>query len=76
MESKEFKRTMEEFFSRMSKPLTVDEACEYLRCSKSYLYKLTHRKLIKCYKPTGKKLFFKEADLQNFLLQNPICEGE
>ncbi len=43
--------------------LTSKEACEFLGVKLSYLYKLTHRKQIPYYKPNGKKVFFKEADL-------------
>jgi len=54
------------------RPLNFNEAAQYLTCSKSYLYKLTHRRLIPCFKPLGKKLFFKRQDLECFLLQKPI----
>lgn len=43
-----------------------------LNSYKSYLYKLTHRRLIPCFKPLGKKLFFKRQDLEVFLLQGPV----
>jgi excisionase family DNA binding protein len=54
------------------RPLNFNEAAQYLNSSKSYLYKLTHRRLIPCFKPLGKKLFFKRQDLEAFLLQRPV----
>jgi excisionase family DNA binding protein len=54
------------------RPLAFKEAAQYINCSPSYLYKLTHRRLIPCFKPLGKKLFFKRQDLAQFLLRNPI----
>ena len=54
------------------RPMAFREAACYLNCSPSYLYKLTHRRLVPCFKPMGKKLFFKRADLEAFLLQNPV----
>jgi excisionase family DNA binding protein len=54
------------------RPLSFTEAAHYLNSSKSYLYKLTHRRLIPCFKPLGKKLFFKRQDLEAFLLQRPV----
>jgi DNA binding domain, excisionase family len=54
------------------RPLNFNEAAHYLNSSKSYLYKLTHRRLIPCFKPLGKKLFFKRQDLEKFLLQRPV----
>ena len=59
-----------------NRPLNFNEAARYLTCSKSYLYKLTHRRLIPCFKPLGKKLFFKRQDLEAFLLQRPIKTRE
>lgn len=53
------------------RPMSFKEAAGYLTCSPSYLYKLTHRRLIPCFKPLGKKLYFKRSDLENFLLQKP-----
>lgn len=66
------KQEIEDLVTESSKPLTADEACKYLDISKSYLYKLTHLKLLPFYKPSGKKLFFKVGELQQWLLQNPI----
>jgi excisionase family DNA binding protein len=58
------------------RPLSFTEAAKYLNSSKSYLYKLTHRRLIPCFKPLGKKLFFKRQDLEAFLLQRPVKTKE
>jgi excisionase family DNA binding protein len=54
------------------KPLTLSEACRYIDCSKSYLYKLTSRGEIPHYKPNGKKVFFAKNELDAWLLRNPI----
>jgi excisionase family DNA binding protein len=50
--------------------LTSDEACEYIGCSKSHLYKLTSGKHIPCYCPEGKKLYFKRTELDVWMLRN------
>ncbi len=55
-----------------NKPLTFLEACRYLNLSGSYLYKLTHRKAIPYYKPTGKRVFFDRSQLDAFLRQGPV----
>lgn len=52
--------------------LCFSEACSFLDYSKSYLYKLTHLRVIPHYKPNGKKLYFKKVDLENYLLRNRI----
>jgi len=70
------KEEIERLVSQASRPLPLDEACRYLNCSKSYLYKLTCKRRIPHYKPNGKKLFFKTADLDQWLLQNPVKTGE
>lgn len=49
------------------KPLSFNEACAYLGFKPSYLYKLTSRKVIPHYKPSGKMLFFSKADLDDWI---------
>ena len=44
------------------------EAAEYTGLSKSYLYKLTSAGLIPHYKPSGKLLFFKRQEIDEWLL--------
>lgn len=56
--------------------LNVDEASEYLGISKSHLYKHTHEKRIKFYKPNGKKLYFKLEDLESFILSGEVKTAE
>jgi len=50
--------------------LTLDEAVEYIRVSKSFLYKLTSKGKISHSKPSGKLVFFKRADLDKWMLSN------
>lgn len=47
--------------------LTMDQAADFLKIKKSYLYKLTSDKLIKHYKPGGKKIYFLREDLSNYI---------
>ena len=49
--------------------LTFSEAVEYTGFKPSYLYKLTSQGKIPHYKPTGKLLFFKRVELEEFLTQ-------
>lgn len=50
-----------------NKPLNFNEAATYLGFRPSYLYKLTHRKLIRFYKPSGKMLFFSKTELDEWI---------
>jgi len=50
--------------------LDLGEACEYLNVSPSYLYKLTATDAIAHYCPTGKKLFFRRTELDQWVLSN------
>ena len=50
--------------------LTFKEACQFLDLSQSHLYKLTSGKQIPHYCPNGKRLYFKRAELENWLQQN------
>ncbi|MFH5885270.1 helix-turn-helix transcriptional regulator [Halalkalibaculum sp. DA3122] len=50
--------------------LNFNEVAEYTGLSKSYLYKLTSTGGIPCYKPTGKKIYFKKDEIDQWLLTN------
>jgi len=53
------------------KALTMSEASNYMGISKTYLYQLTHRRLIPFSKPTGKRIYFDRTELENWLLSKP-----
>lgn len=50
--------------------LSFKEALAMLDISASTLYKLTHKRAITYYKPSGKMIYFKKADLMTWMLQN------
>ena len=51
--------------------LTFAEACQYLKVSKSFLYKATSDRAITFFKPTGGKLiYFDRDDLDAWLTKN------
>lgn len=50
--------------------LNFNEAALYLDISQSHLYKLTSTSTISHYKPNGKKIYFKRAELDLWLMQN------
>ncbi|MDP2067510.1 MAG: helix-turn-helix domain-containing protein [Lutibacter sp.] len=50
--------------------LNFNETCAYLDTSASNLYKMTSHKLIPHFCPQGKKLYFKRAELDEWLLRN------
>ena len=50
--------------------LTLEEVAKYTNYSKSYIYKLTSRREIPCYKPKGKQLYFKRTEIDEWLLTN------
>ena len=50
-----------------NKPLGVTQAADFLGFTRAYLYNLVHYGKIPAYKPGGKKLFFKQADLENYV---------
>jgi len=52
--------------------LDVNEASEFLGISKSHLYKHTHQRTLKFYKPNGSKLYFKLSDLEAFILSGEV----
>ena len=54
------------------RPLTLEEAADYLGLSKSYLYKLTSAKRIAHFKPQGKRVYFAKGELNSWLRRNPV----
>ncbi|NMB37451.1 MAG: helix-turn-helix domain-containing protein [Bacteroidales bacterium] len=52
--------------------LTSEEAARYMGISKSHLYKLTMRQEIPHYKPTGKMVYFRRDELEQWLQQHRI----
>ena len=53
--------------------LTLDEAAQYAGISKSAIYKLTFSRTIPYSKPNGKNCFIRRADLENWLMSNPVA---
>jgi len=52
--------------------LDFNETAKFLRISRSHLYKLTSQNKIKFYRPGGKLIYFRKAELKNWLLRNPV----
>lgn len=59
----------------INKPLSIDEACDYLGYTKSYVYKLTSSGVLPYSKPNGKKIFFDPGELNNWMMSRPIGKG-
>jgi excisionase family DNA binding protein len=56
--------------------LTLAELSKYTGLSRSYLYKLTMRRVIPHSKPAGKMLFFRREEIEIWLLQNRVSTAE
>jgi excisionase family DNA binding protein len=54
-----------------TKPLTLVEAAKFLDLSQSHLYKLTSERKIPHFKPNGKKIYFDEYELVQWLKRKP-----
>lgn len=48
--------------------LSLEEAAEYLKLSKSCLYKMTSSREISFYVPGGKKIYFRRTELDTWVL--------
>ncbi len=65
--------TLEDLLKKKDdKPLTFKEACAYLGYAPSYLYKLTYRKVIPHYKPTGKMIFFSKNEIDEWVYKSNV----
>lgn len=52
------------------RPLTVEQAAEYMGFSKAYIYKLCHLNKLPHFKPEGGKILFSLDDLKAFCFRN------
>lgn len=52
--------------------LTVDEVIEYTGFSQKQIYKLTSTRAIPHYKPSGRKLFFKKDEIDEWITQGRV----
>jgi len=57
----------------MKEFLSTDEVCKYLNVSKAYVYKLSFLNELPKYCPTGKKIWFKLEDIQEFIKRGRIA---
>jgi excisionase family DNA binding protein len=53
----------------LTRPMNVTEAAEFLGLSTNYIYKMISRGKIPCYKPLGKRVFFKAEELEAFIFR-------
>lgn len=56
--------------------LSLDEASVYLNRSKSSLYKLTFTRQISHYIPSGKMIYFKKKELDEWIIANKVNTRE
>ena len=56
--------------------LNFEEAVTYLSVSRSYLYKLTSGAEIPHYKPSGKLIYFKKSELDNWIFKSKVKSKE
>ena len=52
--------------------LTVDEVIKYTGFSQKQIYKLTSTRAIPHYKPSGRKLFFKKDEIDEWITQGRV----
>ena len=56
--------------------LTSEECAYYMGVSRSYLYKMTMRKEIPHYKPSGKMCYFNRKEIEAYMQNNRIPSVE
>ena len=58
------------------KILTIENVAEMLGVSKSYVYKLTSKRILPHYKPMGKVVYFKREDIEDWIFRNRMTTDE
>ena len=72
----EQRELFEGFILKQDKPLTVKEASAYLDVTINHIYNLVYRGNLTFYKPSGKRIYFRKADLDKYLFRNEIRARE
>lgn len=52
--------------------LNIDDVAILTGMSKGYVYQLTHDKKIPFYKPTGKQIYFKRSEVEDWMTRNRV----
>jgi excisionase family DNA binding protein len=58
--------------NEIQKPLSVQQAAEFLGLKPSYIYNLVFYGKLTAYRPGGKKLLFKVSDLEKYAYGKPV----
>ncbi len=72
----DIKSILGKVFTATKETLDFEETASYTNQSRSYLYKLTSQGLIPHYKPTGKKIYFKRSELDEWMLRNKVYSAD
>lgn len=57
---------------QLKQMLTTNEAAKYMGVSLSTMYKLTHRRELPVYKPSGGKVYLKREDINTYLSKHRL----
>ncbi|MDR2729710.1 MAG: helix-turn-helix domain-containing protein [Treponema sp.] len=58
--------------SDIQKPLTVEQAADFLNLKPSYIYNFVFYGKLTAYRPSGKRLLFKISDLEKYAHRNQV----
>lgn len=79
MKTEQQSLTIEERLAKLEKAvmkprelLNLEEACEFLRLSRSTVYKMTHLRIIPYYKPGGRYIYFERSELEKWIRSCPV----
>ncbi len=56
--------------------LDIDDVAVLTGLSKSHIYKLTSKRVLPCYKPNGKLMYFDKSEVEAWMRQNRIEPNE
>ncbi len=67
LQPEEIEKTTSQASIRNKEFLTLEETATFLGFSKSHLYKLTSKRLIPFYQPSGRKILFRTSELDAWI---------
>jgi excisionase family DNA binding protein len=68
----ELKKVIDESLIEKKEWLSLDETAVAFNLSESFLYKLTSKRLVPFYKPSGKLIYFKRAEIEQWILGGKV----
>jgi len=71
---KQINKRLEDISSR-KEVMSINDLAAYTGWTTSYLYQLTRKRQIPFYRPSGKTIFFRRSEIEDWIFQHRVATG-